>query len=82
MAVYASAPNNTVYPGRTWSTNAIVSYGPQVPLRTPAGSGPKSSRRPSPVSLFPSGIARMEKSVTLWPTSNVTLFSVRCPLTS
>ena len=55
------------------STNSIVSYGPNEPFLTPDGSEPKSSRRPSPVSLVRSGIARMSKPVTLSPTANVTL---------
>ena len=40
------------------SRKSIVSYGPHVPLRTPGGSGPKSSCRPSPVSSSSSGSAR------------------------
>ena len=77
VAVYSAAPNRAVYSGRTWSTNSIVSYGPHSPRATPDGSGPKSIRRPSPDSLSPSGIARMEKDASLWPAANVTLAGMR-----
>ena len=49
---------------------------PQLPLVTPGGNSPKSIRRPSPVSVSPSGIARTSKPAPPLPTSNVTLAGI------
>ena len=67
------ASSTVVRIGTRPSTNATVSYGPQSPLTMPAGSPPKSIRRPSPVSGIWSWNACRSKAASLSPTPNVTL---------
>ena len=69
-------PVTVAWRGTRPSTNSTVSYGPQAPFLTPAGSSPKSIRRRSPISIVWSGIARMEKAASLSPTAIVTLAGI------